>query len=178
MRKLALLFAFLASGFVVYPQSYALDQSNSQLSINGTSSLHNWASVVEKFNASATLSGNEFTNVSFEATVKSIKSGKSGMDKNIYSALAADKNPKIKFTAENLKINGNKLQGVGNLTIKGKTNKITVDLDLVKKEEYIISGHFEMKMTEYDVTPPTAVFGTVKTGDDISLDMVFSMKKD
>jgi len=74
-------------GMVVYAQPLTLDKANSQLSILGTSSVHDWASIVEKFDASATLTANELTNVKFEAHVKSIKSGKSGMDKNTYTAL-------------------------------------------------------------------------------------------
>ena len=60
---------------------------------------------------------------------------------------------------------------------KGNSNNIDVDLDIQEKDSYVISGHFDMKMTDYGVSPPTAIFGTVKTGDDISLDMVFVMKK-
>ena len=177
MKNSLLIILIGMSTCMTLAQSHTLDQSNSQLSINGTSSLHDWASVVEKFDASADLSGMNFTNVSFEATVKSIRSGKSGMDKNIYSALAADNNPKIIFTSEKLTIKGNKLTGTGILTIKGNSNNIDVDLDIQEKDSYVISGHFDMKMTDYGVSPPTAIFGTVKTGDDISLDMVFVMKK-
>ncbi len=156
-------------------QTHFLDKANSQLSIKGTSNVHDWGSVVEKFKASATLEGDSFTGITFEATVKSIKSGKSGMDKNIYSALAADKHSKITFTADKLSKSGTKLTGKGKLTINGKTNEIPVSLDLQEKDGYIISGHIEVKMSDYGVEPPTAVFGTIKTGDVVSLDMVFKI---
>ena len=162
-------------GLVAFSQSITLNKAKSQLSILGTSSLHDWVSVVEKFDGSATVNGNELSNVKFEATVKSIKSGKSGMDKNIYSALDAENFHKIIFSATSLKIEGDKLTGKGLLKIKGKSNEIPVNLSIQKKGAYIISGQIDLKMTDYNVEPPTALLGTVKTGDKISLEMAFTL---
>ena len=177
MKKIALSSILVIIGMVVYAQPLALDKANSQLSVMGTSSLHDWASIVEKFDASTTLAGKELTNVKFEATVKSIKSGKSGMDKNTYTALDADHYPKISFSATSLKIDGDKLTGSGSLTIKGKTNQIPVNLMIQEKGAYIISGEINLKMTDYGVEPPTALLGTIKTGDAIKLEITLSLKK-
>jgi len=177
MKKITLAAILMLVGMVVYAQPLTLDKANSQLSILGTSSVHDWASIVEKFDASATLKDNELANVKFEAQVKSIKSGKSGMDKNTYTALDADHHSKISFAASSLKIEGDKLTGNGSLTIKGKTNQIPVSLSIQQKGVYIISGEIDLKMTDYGVEPPTALLGTIKTGDTITIAITLSLKK-
>ena len=97
------------------------------------------------------------------------------MDKNIYSALDAEHFHKIIFSATSLKIEGDKLTGKGSLKIKGKSNEIPVNLSIQKNGAYIISGQIDLKMTDYNVEPPTALLGTVKTGDKISLEMAFTL---
>ena len=177
MRKIISAITLVMVSVVVYGQPLKLNKANSQMSILGTSSIHDWASVVEKFDASATRRENEMVNVKFEASVKSIKSGKSGMDKNTYTALDADRYSKISFAASSLKIEGGKLTGNGSLTIKGKTNQIPVNLTFQQKELYIVSGEVELKMTDYGIEPPTALLGTIKTGDAITIAITFALEK-
>ena len=122
-------------------------------------------------------SSNSISDIYFAADVKSIKSGQSGMDKNIYKALKSDDFPKIEFKSENLKIEGNEITGKGTLTIAGQSKEINVNLELIKKDpRNIVSGTIALKMTEYGIKPPTAVFGTIKTGDEIKIEILLSIK--
>ncbi len=99
------------------------------------------------------------------------------MDKNTYKALNTDKNPTISFVLTSATVtatggNNYQLKCVGKLSIAG-TIKHT---DLVATAKYnpadksfTVTGVKKMKMTEYNVSPPKALMGTIKTGDDISI---------
>jgi polyisoprenoid-binding protein YceI len=170
---------------LVYPcvfltaQTYNLNREASKASVLGTSTLHDWESVVEKFKASTKLDGDVLSNVSFEAEVKSIKSGKSGMDKNTYKAMNADKYPVIRFTSDQLKVNGTKLTGTGKLTIAGETRDVPVNMNLEKwnEDSFTVSGSMKMKMSDFGVDPPTAMMGAIKTGDDIEIKIELSLNQ-
>ncbi len=175
MKAILTLLAINLITFGTFAQKHTLNKESSQLKIHGTSSLHDWTCTVGQIEASATLNGTEYKEVAFEAVVKSIKSGKSGMDNNIYDALDAGKHSKITFSADKLTIDGDKLKGTGKLTIKGSTKEIPIDLSIQQKDGYVISGQIDLKMTDFGVTPPTAIFGTVKTGDDIKIEIAFAL---
>jgi hypothetical protein len=150
-------------------QEYRCDAKAGECSIQGTSTLHDWESDVEEFSIVALRDGDSIS-AEFNVIVNSIKSGHSGMDKNTYNALKSDEYPEIKFAANNLKIEGNSvIIGTGNLSIAGHTKSIPVRFNMASwvEETMTISGEIEIKMTEFGVDPPVALFGTVKTGDDI-----------
>ena len=110
--------------------------------------------------------------------VHSIKSHEgSGMNNNTYKALKADANPTIIFILrsplKSIKANstGNTVSMEGSLTIAGVTNPITMKVKLVmdSQSKLTIEGSQTIKMADYAVTPPTALFGTIRTGDSITL---------
>ena len=153
--------------------------SSSKMSILGTSTLHDWESVVEDFAVTAKYSEKSITDVQFTAKVKSIKSGKGGMDKNTYKAMDADKYPEIKFTASDLMIDGTSLKGSGNLTIKGATKSIPVELNYEtwSEDSYLVTGAVTFNMSEYGVEPPTAMMGAIKTGDEVTIDFEINLSE-
>jgi len=176
MKKAFTILSLFLLGTTAWSQPLTLDKNKSKLEIAGTSSLHDWVSKVEEFQANADMSEDKITKISFEADVKSIKSGKSGMDGNTYKALNEKEYPKITFKADQLDIKGNQLVGKGQLTIAGKTNEIPIDLTFSKTSETSVKGSINLKMTDYGVTPPTAVFGTIKTGDEVTIQFNFTLK--
>ncbi len=175
----ALLICFGAFQLAAQNGDYSLDTSESTMSVLGTSTLHDWESVVEEVSAQATVKGKNLTNVSLTAAVKSIKSGKAGMDSNTYKALKADDYPEITFVAEKLKSSGSSLAGDGQLTVGAVTNDITVDLtyEELSDDAFKVTGEIPMKMTDFGITPPTAMLGAIKTGDDVTIKFEIAMKK-
>ncbi|WP_420581757.1 YceI family protein [Reichenbachiella sp.] len=176
MKKTFTILSLLLYSTLAVCQPVTIDKSKSDLAIQGTSSLHDWESKVEDFQATADFSEDQVLNIAFEAIVKSIKSGKSGMDNNTYKALNEKEYPKITFKANQLDIKGDQLVGNGQLTIAGKTNDIPINLTLSNASERSVKGSIKLKMTEYGVTPPTAVFGTIKTGDEVTIQFNFTLK--
>ncbi|WP_426432449.1 YceI family protein [Winogradskyella sp. HB-48] len=164
---------------VAHTQTYKLDNSTSFMKIEGTSSLHDWHIDVENQAGNLNLEQSETITVKeLNITVESesLKSGKSKMDKNTYKALETDDYKKITFkltkTSEIKKISDNtyELNGIGELTIVGNTKEIPMSLKLEMKDSMVlISGKNEIKMTDFGVEPPTALLGTIKTGDAITI---------
>lgn len=162
-----------------------LNTINASFIIKGTSNLHDWVSTAEK--ASAYIIINNFNDVKIEKLnliidVNSIKNdkGSSMMDRLTRKALKESKFPKITYvfiSAETLanETDELKVKLIGNLTIAGKTNNVSIIATISKlKTNVVLKGSHKLKMTDFDVDPPTALFGTVKTGDEITID--FSIK--
>lgn len=180
LPKKTLLFTMLfVISAVAHTQTYKLDNSTSFMKIEGTSSLHDWHIDVENQAGNLNLEQSETITVKeLNITVESesLKSGKSKMDKNTYKALETDDYKKITFkltkTSEIKKISDNtyELNGIGELTIVGNTKEIPMSLKLEMKDSMVlISGKNEIKMTDFGVEPPTALLGTIKTGDAITI---------
>ena len=97
-----------------------------------------------------------------------MESGKSIMDDKAYDAVQADDYPEIIFSAKTLQISGNSIVGKGNLVIGGESRVIDLDAEIVKNgAEMQLQGKVPLKMSDFDITPPTAMFGTLKTGDEV-----------
>lgn len=160
-------------------EQYVSDNSSTELSIAGTSTLHDWESKVKEFVIKATRNGNSIS-ANLVVQVNSIKSGKPGMDNNTYKALKESDYPTITFMAADLLIaNGQTISGKGDLTIAGKTRRIPVTFSMASWLEGTITivGEIKITMTDYGVTPPIALFGTVKTGDDIIFKINTTLKQ-
>lgn len=151
--------------------------------INGTSSLHDWQSTVEKPEAAGSfvLTGHALTDlrgVSVRIPVKSIKSTKGKtMDNKTWEAFNAEKHPYITFimTAAKIDANKNTVDVTGNLTMAGVTKAINVRLSykVLNGNDLQITGSKQLLMTDYKMEPPTAMMGTIKVGDEVNVDFQF-----
>jgi polyisoprenoid-binding protein YceI len=167
---------------------YRLDDKTSTLVIEGTSSLHDWEIEAKGIKGSATMNAqNELTSISdltFSVVVKQLESGKGAMDKNTFEALKESKYPEVTYKIN--KINkitpvGNntyKLSTTGDLTVAGTTKPVTMEVNAtVKGNTVSFDGAYTMKMTSFNVDPPTAMFGTIKTGDEVTIKFNVNYKK-
>lgn len=171
--KILIIFIFWVFTSTLYSQSYQADQTTGKIAIKGTSSLHDWVSEVTAFSINASLDFDEPSGTG-EVLVKStsIKSGKSLMDSKTYEALKASQFPDIKFVVTNIKMDGNTLFAKGKLSIAGITRDHTIQLDFTRSQDKIkLIGETKFKMTDYSVQPPTAMFGTVTTGDEVTIEV-------
>lgn len=162
--------------------TYVLDR-NYAVTIHGTSNLHDWDETIETVTGNANINWNQDKYFDLDAinitmNVYSIKSNEgSFMNNNTYKALKADAHPVITFTLrsplKSIKANslGNNVSIAGNLTIAGVTNNITMQVKLVmdSQRKLTIEGSQIIKMTDYGVKPPTALFGAIRVHDSIKL---------
>ena len=157
---------------------------NSKMVIKGTSSLHDWKSDVVTVRGEGIVALESqkarFQDFNLSIPVTSIKSGKSAMDKNTYEALNEEQHPNIEFSLDDVQnISGDKIRASGRLSIAGQTRPVTLTAkyDLQNSELISLQGSYTMKMTDFGVEPPTAVFGTIKTGDEITIDYNLQLEK-
>lgn len=163
-------------------QTYKVNDAASKLEVLGTSNIHDWEIEAEDFQGSlsAELDGGQLVKISqldFTVIAESLKSGKSGMDKNTYKALETGKNPKITYKLEKVNnidcTSGSKCKvtTTGYLTIAGtkKLTDLTFDAT-VAGDKITLTGSKSLKMSEYKVDPPTAMFGAITTADEVKVD--------
>jgi len=150
---------------------------SSKMVIKGTSSVHDWETEVTVIHGTGSFSVKDgkiegANNVQITIPVKSIKSGKSGMDNKTYEALKASQAPNIHFALTHIRSSDNgKIVADGNLTIAGTTKPVTITgkYELLGSQ-IVISGTHELNMKNFNIDPPTAMLGAIKAGADISID--------
>ncbi|MFT3901824.1 MAG: YceI family protein [Niabella sp.] len=186
MKRLNLLtLIVLISTSLFAQQTYTLQPSKSRNIVAGTSTLHDWRCVAEQQSGTAEIDVSKGLNIkslSAKIVAKSLKSIKendeyfdASMDKNTYKALNADKYPEIVYVLtgiSNLKKSGatSTFTATGNLTISGKTNQISFPAKAVINGKAIVfTGSVKFNLTSFGITPPKALMGTIKTGDEVTI---------
>jgi polyisoprenoid-binding protein YceI len=160
----------------------------SKLWVEGTSNLHGWSCKAEKLDASvdvdaaaaaqlSTAAPKTLKRVVVKVPVKSLKCGHGGMDDNLYKALNADASPEITYIMASFEAatgdakDAFTLHTLGTLSIAGKENKISMDVEATRMADGTVKakGVVPIKMTDYGIKPPTAIFGRLKTGDEVKI---------
>lgn len=178
MRNI-LMIIMLISAPLVYGQQLTVNESNTELSVDGTSTVHDWTIVAEKFDGKAEVTIEnkvlkEIKQLTFNIQTKSLKSGKSSMDDNTYKALKASTHPTITYefrSMDNVKTQGSMttMDTKGLLTIGGVGKIVNMKVKADLSSGVTFSGDITFKMSVFEIDPPTAVFGTIKTGDQVTI---------
>ena len=191
MKKISLkkmtLCSLLLTGIVFYVSpvaaQVAFQAKAVTISLTGTSTLHDWemktatGSSEAAFTVDATDKIVSISKLSFTLPVATLKSEHTMMDNNTYKALNTDKNPNISFvlTSGTVTPTGGdnyQLNCVGKLTIAGtvkETDLVAVGKYNPADKSFTVTGVKKMKMTDYNVKPPTVMLGAIKTGNDIAI---------
>lgn len=185
-RSALLGFAVALAVFGAHPvlaQAEYSVQSGSKLWVEGTSNKSDFsvnASAVDgSFGVSG--SGSDVAVASGEITVnaKDLKGGKSTiMDRLMYDALMVDEHPTITYRLSSAdKATAAASDGTftlattGELTLTGTTKDIAIEVTGTPQADGSIrfTGSHPLKMSEYGITPPTAMFGALRTSDDVTI---------
>lgn len=161
--------------------------SESKVVVLGTSNIHDWELTAESFrgNASFITENDQLKsadNFSFTVTVEGLKSGKGGMDKNTYKALKSREYGEITFQSAGVAEIGEITNGKyrvevqGELTIAGVRKKVPLTFTAVPGDGIRLSGKTVIRMTDYNIEPPTALLGTIKTGETVTVDLNITYK--
>ena len=162
------------------------------IKVLGTSNLHNWSMEVKDMSCSAKFTfspaaGNPPSGLtSFDLTipVHNLNSGESSMDSRAYTAMKADKFATITYAQTSATIlrgqNGQfQIRSTGNLTIAGVAQSVVVTANCHANPDGSIacSGSQQIKMTDYQIKPPSFMLGALKTGDALTINFSLTLKK-
>jgi polyisoprenoid-binding protein YceI len=156
----------------------------SKLWIEGGSNLHGWSCRASSIDAmidvdEAFLKSTSPTllkKVQVKVPVRNLKCGHGGMDNNLYKALKADDSPDISYILGTFEVipgasDASTVKSVGTLTIAGTEKTVNMDVTASKLADGSVraEGELPLLMTDFGVKPPTAMFGTLRTDNKITV---------
>ena len=175
------LFILILTTQISIAQSYKVNNSAYKMEVLGTSNIHDWEIPAKDFQGTINLEmeNGQLVNISqldFSVIAESLKSGKGGMDKNTYKALNTDKYKTIVYQL--VKVNNIdytsksqcKITTSGYLTLAGTKKLIDITFDSkISDSNIVLSGNKAIKMSNFNIDAPTAMFGTITTGDEVNI---------
>jgi|SRR5690554_3103702 len=183
VKHIALLvFATIFAISTLNAQQAKINNSASNLKVIGTSNIHDWDMTAEQVSGEIAFEkeNNALTAISkltLEVKVEGLKSGKKGLDGNAYKALDSKKYPEVKYAiskVNSITSKGNNTFAVattGKLTIMKTTKEVPMEVQVTLKGNQVeVAGKYTLNMTHYGVEPPTALLGTVKTAEDVTIE--------
>ncbi|PEN12274.1 hypothetical protein CRI94_14670 [Longibacter salinarum] len=167
--------------------TYVFRAEPSDMTISGTSTLHDWTCDVQtidgRLEASTDTSGSTpiqaLTSTQVSIPVESIDCDKDRMNRNLYDAMAAKKYPTILFSLKEATVSPlpdsaetwMNVDAKGELIISGTRKTIDLPLKAEKLDDgsFRFVGETTFKMSSYGVDPPSVMLGTIKTGDEVTI---------
>ncbi|WP_228780000.1 YceI family protein [Aquiflexum lacus] len=147
----------------------------SEMKISGGSTLHDW----DMTSTSATgegqfvMEGSQFKGIKslrVQLEAETLKSGTRGLDNNAYKALDTKKHQNVVFTLKEITGSGSSYQAKGDFTISGVTKSASFPVKMTQSGGNLtFEGSYDTKLTNFSIDPPTALLGTVKTDDEITI---------
>lgn len=185
-HKLGRVVAAAAAALVVGAWSLAVDRMallpESRLWVDGTSSVRAFTCRAGTVNADvatsvehavqALLTGeNAVKSLTFSVPAAKLDCGNGTMNGHMLKAIKAKEHATIAFQLESYTITtGGETLSVtlrGTLALGGATRPITMNAALAPSPAGAlrVSGVYELNMKDYDLTPPSLMFGTLKVGE-------------
>ena len=187
-KSILTLTIFVIAIITGFAQGVSKNQVAGNLVVYGTSNLHDWDVKAGDISGNATFQIDNgvlksISKLNFIVKAESLKSGKSGMDKNTYAALNTKAHKNITYSLSRVSkitetaTNTYSVETTGNLTISGTTKPITINfIAKTTGNKLSLNGVVSLDMTHYGITPPTALMGTVKTGKDVRIEFDIEYK--
>ena len=153
----------------------------SSIRIEGKSSLHDWKMEGSTINGQVTTppigewqNGITAALVNVTIPVTSIRSEHAKMDKLMADALKSKANPDIRYQLTTATSSGSgpyQVSTKGKLTIAGVTRDVDMLVSVSRDATgaYLLTGSLPIRMSDYGIKPPTAMLGTIKTGNDVKV---------
>lgn len=176
MKKLSILIMIVAAvAFGVMAQSGTWTPGpGSWVKVTGTSTMHDWEIQTDTVRGSLSFPAAFFDggDGDVKATVtipaSTLKSHSARMDRVMYEALRTKQHPEIRYVLTSAKSTAaNSATIVGDLTIAGKTRPVTMEVNVARADESSLfaTGSLKINMRDFGIDPPTAMLGTIRTGE-------------
>lgn len=168
-------------------------REGSKLWFDGTSTLRNWSCTADKIDAmlsspdeaviSNTLDGKKVAGtVQVDFPVAKLECKNGTMNEHMGKALKTKEFSNIRFTMQSYEVTkGSAVTGTlqGTLQLSGKTLPISVPVTFGTAADggLRVTGKVPVKMTDWDVKPPTLMMGTIKVGPVVTVNFDLLLQK-
>lgn len=151
-------------------------QSGSRVWVTGTSTVRSWRCESTQVTGSAQGEGTELAQVAqsrgeITIPISGLDCRNGTMNRHMRTALKAGENPTLRFRATSVAVTP---QGIvrmtGPLTIAGQTREVTINGTAARENGKLrVTGTRQINMTEYGVTPPRLMAGTMRVNPAVTL---------
>lgn len=182
----ALLLPVMLASSRVNPDSIVdLVVESGSVKVSGTSNVHDWTCEAKRFGAELQVrtqgAGGPpagVTRADVTIPVDALDCGDTKMNGNLRKALKADAHPTISFAMTGHEMAADpsspgsfQVLAEGTLTIAGSAQPIELTVDgVVEGDRLRIRGSSSMAMSDFNVKPPSAMLGLIKTGDPVTVE--------
>jgi polyisoprenoid-binding protein YceI len=189
-------FAILAVAFVLTSIPAANAQvayklgAKSQMSLAGTSTLHDWTMQATSFSTNAQVglsADNHLEGISaltLTLPVINLKGSKDGLNENAWETLKYEDHKNIIFKLTSARVTpggANKYQiiATGNLTIAGTTKPVSMNVNATANADGSLTciGSLPIKLSHFNIERPSFMFGTMSVGDAMTLSYTINLVK-
>lgn len=173
MQKTPILIGLLALVLAGWQarERYSFSSPESTLTVSGTSTLHDWSCDVTKVEGWAeSPDPGSVVGAQLRVVVGDIECGKRTMNRKLQEALLADAHPRITFVTREIISDGNGLVARGTLSIAGADHSLEFPVQSeFATGSYRFRGSVTLSLEKMGVDRPSALMGTVKTGDEVTV---------
>jgi len=161
-----------------------------EMMIDGTSNIRDWDAKIKTMNTDfvmnefdmsnlSSLSADHFESLELSIPVDDIESSSGKLTSNIHKYLKGKDYPMITFNLtdiDSVTVNGNTatITANGIINAAGVDYQTTMTVDAMFEDGKVtFSGTQPLKMTDFNIDPPTALLGTIRARDEI--DIIYSL---
>ena len=169
---------WFSSAVLVAQTTYTINTDDSRIWVEGTSTLKDWTAEVHEWEGMITLNEDgEVEEVSITMDVNSMDGGRGeDMNAKIYKALKSSEHPFMTFKGTGaMPDEGNDLATTGTFEMAGKTQMMKIEAKGSVDDR--LTGKYPMKLSMFEIDPPTAMFGAIVTHDDVAIVFDISLNK-
>ena len=167
-----------AQSLVVRPRS--------DVTLAGSSNINKWACRSDVFEATIAANPGSFVmavnpesgKVTVTVPVKSMECGNGRMNRDLYEALDAERFPSIDYVLVSYAFDRERMtetrlvaSAIGDITVAGVTKRVEIPITAVRREDGTVAGEgmLRLRMTDFGVKPPVALFGLIRARNDIEV---------
>lgn len=183
----------LALGLVVPPTTpdpgvppadsatYQFDNTESTMTVYGSSNVRDWTMDVTQINGSVTLGTADqelpaIQRIRVEIPIEQMVSEKDRLQRHAHEALHKEDYPTISFASSDVEVTQAEADSFsvvanGKMTIKGNTQSVELTAKGAQQSDGTLNvvGEHELELSTYDVERPSLMFGAIKVDDPIRI---------
>lgn len=157
-------------------RTYTVIDTKSTFEVAGTSTVHDWTMISTEGTGIANLTVKDskltaINSLTITLLAESLKSSKTSMDQVAYEALDTETHKTIEYVLKSAeKINESNWILTGTYTIAGVSKEYKTQVKITADNEtFILQGSNQITFGDFEMTPPKAALGVVKTGKDLTV---------